>query len=137
MEIQSRSVSTKPRPVIAAPILVAFLECKKAGLFDAQASVNGVTFLGASTSALNGIGAGGAAVLAARNIRSIRDLVELQDELLVGIEPRVAKIAYAAKLKITAALEKNGIAIERRFEGVQSTTLAFAIDPVTGISYST
>ncbi len=137
MEIQSRSVIKMPRPVIVAPIFLAFAECKKAGLFDKNATLSAYNFLEQSTACLKGVGPGGAAELGGRGIKSLRDLVELQDELLVGLQPGVAKAAYAAKLKLTAALEKNGIAIVRRFEGgVPSVTLAIVTDPVTGISYS-
>lgn len=135
--IVQRTVASKSPAVIASPMLVSFLELKKAGIFDAKRiqSVSAVNFLEQSVSVLKGIAPGACALLESRQVRTLRDLVELPADVLVGLETSVAKTAYAARSKMMQVFAKYGVTIEHR-QGLGNTTMAVMIDPATGISYN-
>ena len=136
MIVQRTLASEKPA-VIASPMLVSFLELKQAGIFDAQRikSVSAVNFLEQSVSVLKGVAPGACALLESRQIRTLRDLVELPADVLIGLETSVAKTAYAARTKMMQVFDKYGVQIEPR-QGLGNTTMAVAFDPATGISYN-
>jgi hypothetical protein len=136
MEIQSRSVSKKPVKVIMAPMTAAFIDIQKAGVFNEKIRLTPFGFMDESTSILKKVGPAGAAVLATHKIKTVRDLVETGNRALIGLEPRIAKAAYAAKNVIIAAFQKYGVEIKERDAGMV-TTMAVAMDPATGISYNT
>ena len=137
MFVQSTRVSEKSR-VIASPILVAVMEMKKAGIFDANAiaGISAINFLEQSVSVLKGIGPGGAKALEGRGFYTLNDLIKNSDRGLVGLVPRVAVTANEARKVMIKALERNGISVEVR-PSVGITTMAIAVDPVTGITYNT
>lgn len=117
---------------VMAPEFAAFAELQTKGVFDKNlpGSMNGNNWLTAPVTALKGIGKATAALMAARNIDTVRDLAKFLPN--VG-SPSQQKVIASLRDEVIAACKKYGVKYEPT---AYYTTMQYIFDPVTGRGYS-